>query len=172
MEESGVIIEINAMTKETQEQIEFDFDNSDTVCRVIIQSEMMKGLFHPRLIRDQKSRDSFAEILNDLDTSSDSLELSANPDEQVLKLSTSGVIGRLDIEIPKDSEMVHSFSSTKFTLAKYPMALIRHSLRPLSMSEKVSIRVNSQDILCLQYMIKIDDLKSFVEYKCIPEDDM
>jgi hypothetical protein len=38
------------------------------------------------------------------------------------------------------------------------------------MSEKVSIRIDHRDFLCLQYMIKFNEGTCFVEFYCAPEE--
>ena len=132
--------------------LDFDFSNSDMSSKVILNAEGLK------------------EVLNDLDTSAEHLEITVDPDEELIRLSTSGVSGRLDIEIPKVSDLVSHFSSSKVINAKYPMNLFKHSLKPLSISEKVSVRINKRDILCLQYMVRCEEHKSFLEFVCIPEE--
>jgi hypothetical protein len=106
MEESGVVVEINARTRweldrgnnsllPSQDNVcfrvatdllNFDFSNTEISCKVILQAEQLK------------------EVLSDLDLSSDFVDLLVTTPEEgkgVLRISTDGVSGRLDIEIPK-----------------------------------------------------------------------
>ncbi len=49
--------------------------------------------------------------------------------------------------------------------------MLKHALRPIGMSEKVSIRMDDRDFLCLQYKIQYHDVTCFVEFYCAPEED-
>jgi cell cycle checkpoint protein len=55
--------------------------------------------------------------------------------------------------------------------ARYRFSLLKHGLKPIAMSEKVSIRIDHRDFLCLQYMIKFNEGTCFVEFYCAPEEE-
>ena len=75
----------------------------------------------------------------------------------------------MQICIPSDSECVGHFDAQKLVSTKYKMHLFKSALKPLSIAEKVSIRIDKNDILCVQYMVKVEEQKSFLEYICLPE---
>ena len=114
--------------------------------------------------------DLLKEVLSDLDLTSESVNIIVDGEEKLLRLSTSGINGLLDIEIRKESDIVNTFTSKKSVNARYPMAMYKHALKPLSIAEKVSLRVNNQDLLCVQYMVKFEDQTSFLEFLCVPEE--
>ena len=47
-------------------------------------------------------------------------------------------------------------------------SFLKQALRPLAISDKVSLRVDSSDTLCLQYMVTVGEHKSFLEFYCRP----
>ena len=47
-------------------------------------------------------------------------------------------------------------------------SFLKQALRPLAISDKVSLRVDSSDTLCLQYMVTVGEQKSFLEFYCRP----
>ena len=51
--------------------------------------------------------------------------------------------------------------------AKYKLAL----LKPLGLSDKVSVRMDDRDFLCLQYMVRTDSGPAFLEFYCAPEEE-
>jgi hypothetical protein len=53
--------------------------------------------------------------------------------------------------------------------AKYKTSFLKFALKPLTISEKMSIRLDSEDTMCLQYIVSVGENKSFLEYYCLPE---
>ena len=47
-------------------------------------------------------------------------------------------------------------------------SFLKQALRPLAISDKVSLRVDSSETLCLQYMVSVGENKSFLEFYCRP----
>ncbi|RXG57220.1 Cell cycle checkpoint protein RAD1 [Armadillidium vulgare] len=77
-----------------------------------------------------------------------------------------------EVDIPKDSDVVESFSCTQTTRNRYKTTLMKPSIKPLAASLKVSIRTDNRGFLCLQFMIKTEDGHTcFVEYFCAPDED-
>ena len=59
---------------------------------------------------------------------------------------------------------------SQFVQHRYKSSLLKHALKPASLSEKISFRVDNTGLLCIQYMIKVDEHKSFLEFLCTPDD--
>lgn len=61
--------------------------------------------------------------------------------------------------------MVENFSCTQTMTQRYKLSLLRPSIKPLSASQKVSVRTDERGFLCLQFMIKTEDNHiCFVEF--------
>ena len=88
-----------------------------------------------------------------------------------LLVTTRGPAGDCEVTVPRASEMVEHFSSEATSLAKYKLAMIKHGIKPLGLSEKVSIRMDERDFLCLQYMVRTEEGPAFLEFYCAPEEE-
>lgn len=72
---------------------------------------------------------------------------------------------KLQTDIPRDSDMVENFTCTQTMIQRYKLSLLRPSIKPLSASQKVSVRTDERGFLCLQFMIKTEDNHiCFVEF--------
>lgn len=71
--------------------------------------------------------------------------------------------------IPSDSELVGHFEADQLVSTRYKMHLFKIALKPLPIAEKVSLRIDKNDLLCIQYMVKVEEQKCFLEYLCLPE---
>ena len=63
----------------------------------------------------------------------------------------------LQVEVAGDSDLVELFQCPRTSSSRYRLALMKLSLKPLSQSQKVSLRTDARGFLCLQYMIKTGD---------------
>lgn len=91
MEDSGVITDCKIRTLVNEPVLSFNFDTSLSINKVVFFS------------------DSFKEVLNDLDTNSESLEISITSDPSTFKLVTDGNGLISETIVPSDSEMVDAF---------------------------------------------------------------
>lgn len=108
-------------------------------------------------------------ILGDLDQSSEHIDVTVTSD--ALLLTTSGNNGDLEIRISCHSSLVTHFtlSSDDPVTARYRLSLFKQALKPLTLAEKVSLRVDDRGILCIQYMVRVEEQKTFLEFLCLPE---
>ena len=153
MEEDGVVSKADVPTKDVEETIYFDFSRPNVIAKIVMRSEHLKDIFA------------------DFDMTSEVLEISVDHEKKTLSFSTFGNAGDVSISLPETSEIVHIFESKGKTSAKYPMGLIKNALKAIHMSEKLSLRMDNQDILCMQYMVTFNEGSSFLEFYCAPEID-
>ena len=153
MEEDGLVSKAELPTQEIQETLYFDFSKPKISAKVVMLCENL--------------RDIFAEF----DMTSDTLEVAVDKDEKTLSFSTFGTAGEVTISLPDNSEMVHFFECAAKTKAKYPMNLIKNALKAVFMADKLSLRMDYQSILCLQYMMSFPEGLCFLEFYCAPEID-
>ena len=156
LEEQGVINDSQIKTREPEDPLDFNFANANIVSKIILNS------------------DAFKDVFSELDTSSDYIEFIVTPEPRSLTILTSGPAGEASIIVPESSDMVELFTYDSETQshAKYRLSLMRHGIKPLTLSEKVSVRMDDRDFLCLQYMVRTDQGPAFLEYYCAPEEDL
>ena len=154
LEDQGVINDSQIKTKEVEECLDFNFAKANVVSKLIINSDYLK------------------EVFSDLDTSSEHIQIQISPDVQTLEMVTSGPAGDSTITLPADSPMVEHFSSSRTSKAKFKLQLIKHGIKPISLSEKVSIRMDEREFLCFQFMVRTDNGPAFLEYYCSPEEEL
>ncbi|VDD75862.1 unnamed protein product [Mesocestoides corti] len=162
LEDSGVVAECNIKTMDALEVLDFDFPGSQLISKVIIKSDCMQEAF------------------SELDVTSDVLEVATVPPplpQPRLRLTTYGFTGTTHYDFPRDSDPVEVFecTTTEPYIARYRLALLRPATtRALSLSSRVSLRMNEKGFLSLQYMIHTgtnDPVASFVEFFCVPDVD-
>jgi len=153
LEEAGVVTDCRIKTREAEECLDFNFANATIVSKMIMTSEHLK------------------DVLGELDNSSELVELCVSPTEEALVVTTRGPAGESEAVVPRTSDMVEFFSSEATSKARYKLAMLRHGLKPLPLSEKVSIRMDERDFLCLQYMVGTEQGAAFLEFYCAPEEE-
>ena len=154
LEDQGVINDSRIRTKEAEECLDFNFASANVVSKFIMNSEYLK------------------EVFSDLDTSSEYIQFKITPESKALEMVTCGPAGDSTITLPSDSVMVEHFSCSRTSKAKYKLQLIKHGIKPIGLSEKVSIRLDEREFLCFQFMIRTDNGPAFLEYYCSPEEEL
>lgn len=153
LEDRGVISDSQINTREAEECLDFNFANANVVSKIIMSSQLLKDIF------------------SELDSSSEYIQFIISPDEPNFCIKTSGPAGNIKISVPKTSEMVEHFSSATTSTARYRLAMLKHGIKPLGLSDKVSVRMDDREFLCLQFMVRTDSGPAFIEYYCAPEED-
>lgn len=154
LEEDGVLTDCSIRTMEPDEVLDFDFCSTNVVNKIIMKSECLREAF------------------NELDMTSNVLEFLLSPDPPHFRLSTFGNAGRAHSDFPKDSDMIESFHCTSTQVNRYKISLLKPSVKALSISSRVSIRMDNRGFLSLQYMIKNEDGQvCFVEFYCVPDEE-
>ena len=110
---------------------------------------------------------TFTSLFSDL--TGDFLEISVNSDRDTFAFNTYGSHGDTSVEVPGESDMVHSFQWKRTAKAIFPMHMIKYALKSLHMASKVSLRMDNQEILCLQYLIMVGSGQCFLEYFFTPQ---
>ncbi|EGF81803.1 hypothetical protein BATDEDRAFT_87254 [Batrachochytrium dendrobatidis JAM81] len=123
------------------------FGDRQIVGKIIMKSDWLKTAF------------------GELDSTSSDLTLSISPQHPFLRISASGLAGESELDYPRDTEVLESFSCTMPTSNKYKFTMLHPCMKALGMSTKTSIRVNEIGILSLQFMIQLTTSQiSFVDY--------
>jgi len=155
LEDDGVLTDCSLKTLEPDEVLDFDFCSANVVNKIIMKSECLK------------------EVFNELDSTSEILQILMSPEQPFLQFSTFGNAGSTHSSFPKDSDMVESFECSQTQTNRYKINLLKPSVKALSLSTRISIRTDSRGFLSLQYMIKTEDGQiCFVEYYCAPDEEV
>jgi len=153
LEDQGVVTDCQIKTKEAEECLDFNFTNSKIISKIIINSEHLKDVF------------------SELDTSSEYIEFLISPKDPKFQMRTTGPAGDCLVSVPSSSAMIELFKCDSTSSARYRLAMLKYGIKPLGLSEKVSVRMDDRDFLCLQYMVRTDDGPAFLEFYCAPEED-
>ena len=105
MEEDGVITNCTIKTLTAEEILDFNFDHSNVLNKVILRSESLK------------------EVMNDLDMSSDIVEIFLSPDAPYFRFVTVGDAGETQADIPKDCDIIDSFQCSSPIRSRYMVQL-------------------------------------------------
>jgi hypothetical protein len=156
LEEDGIISGATIPTMDGTDTLSFDdvHHNTNTVARVIMLTEYLKEVLD----------------FHELDSKSDFVEFIICPTENTFSMSTYETAVNFSVEIPFDSEIVSHHEVKEYICVRYQLNLLRHAFKPISMSEKVSFRIDDRMLLSIQYMIQLsDDTKSYMEFYCAPD---
>ncbi|EDO32797.1 predicted protein [Nematostella vectensis] len=155
LEEGGVLTDCSIQTQEPDETLDFDFSSSNVLNKIIMKSECLREAF------------------NELDMTSEVLQILMSPDSPYFRLSTFGHAGSTHSDFPKESDMVESFECEQTQTNRYKINLLKPSTKALQLSAKISIRMDERGFLSLQYMIINEEAQiCFVEYLCAPDEEV
>ena len=155
LEESGVVTDCTIKTQDSDEILDFEFSAANVVNKIIMKAECLKEAF------------------NELDVTSEVLEITLSPDEPYFRLSTYGTLGQTFHDIPQESDMVEFFECKETTVNRYRLQLLKPSEKAVNLASKVCIRIDHRGFLSLQYMIKNETGQTcFVEYYCCPDEEI
>lgn len=142
LEEDGIISGATIPTMDGADTLSFDdaHHNTNVVARIIMFTEHLK------------------DMLQELDSKCDYVEFVMCPVTNVFSMSTFETSVNFCVEIPFDSEIVCHSEVNEYICVRYQLNLLRHALKPISMAEKVSIRIDARKLLSIQYMIQLNHI--------------
>ncbi|XP_020722512.1 cell cycle checkpoint protein RAD1-like isoform X1 [Bombus affinis] len=147
IEEDGIITDCSLKTQEPDELLDFHLEPENVLNKVVLQTELLK------------------DILSELDSTSDLIELFLSPAPPFFRISTTGLAGICHIELPHDGELVDNFQCTSTAMSSYKLSHIKPAMKALSCANKVSLRTDTCGLLCFQYMVKTDEGHTcYIEY--------
>lgn len=133
LEENGVITECSIKTLEAAVLPEINIRDAEIPSNIIMKSDWL------------------AEVFSDLDTSSDALDLTISPVKPYFRITTRGQGGTTQIDCPKDSDVVESFTCGQTMQQSYKLKLLKPSEKALALSTKTS--VGSSLVRCKGYVV-------------------
>jgi len=151
LEENKMVTKCKINTMTPQIIHDLDFKGSSLAHKIIMQSEWLKEAFE------------------DLDPSMEVVSILVSPVAPYLRLSTNSVESSVDMEYPKNTDVIEIFQCEQTQLNAYRLKNLLHMLKALSLSKKTSLRTNERGMLSVQFLIHISDEKRvFVEFFCLP----
>lgn len=137
LEDEGVITDCSINTSEPEDPLNIDIRSTEIPSNIIMKSQWL------------------AEVFNDLDMTSDSVEIMISPDNPYFRISTRGNAGSSQVDCPKDSDLIEAFTCSEILIHQYNLKLIKPSEKALALSEKISIRMNAWGVLAFQYLVQV-----------------
>jgi len=149
LDDHDVTMQCQVMTQDPEDCADFNFARSRVLAKIIIISEQFK------------------DVMSALQGLGDDVMIKVT--DQTISFSVSSIFGDMNNEISKNSPMVESFSCNAPTSANYSLSMLRQGLKPINFSSKLSIRIDSRDLLCIQHMVEEDEVgHAFTEVYCVP----
>jgi cell cycle checkpoint protein len=160
LEESGIVTtcEINSLFTDDFEELDHQnlfvaFRDSAAQCQFILKSDPL--------------RESIQE-LNDSWTSSVRFQVSIDP--AAVKWYSGGEVGSIQISVPRSSEIFVSFECEAPIQFIYPLRSMVFSMKALSISKEVYIRVNASGMMSVQHLVEASDGKvTFMDFLIVAE---
>ncbi|XP_076815612.1 cell cycle checkpoint protein RAD1-like [Clavelina lepadiformis] len=155
LEEDGAVTGCSIKTQEPDQTLDFEFSAANVINKVIMKAECLKEAF------------------NELDVTSEVLQITMSPDHPFFRLSTFGTLGQSHHDIPNTSDMVEFFECNQTQSNRYRLSLLKPSVKAVNLATKVCVRMDHRGFLSLQYMIKNENGQiCFVEYYCCPDEEL
>ncbi|CAG9859851.1 unnamed protein product [Phyllotreta striolata] len=104
------------------------------------------------------------ELLSRLNNSADELKVTLSPDQPYFTLTATGISGKSEVSISKNSQEVTVYQCQTTTSAVYCFNNIKHVLKVMAYADKVSISTGESGLLRLQLVMNSEDRQMFVEY--------
>ncbi|XP_014262352.1 cell cycle checkpoint protein RAD1-like [Cimex lectularius] len=149
--EDDILTDCSIKTMETVENVHFSMPVEDVVNKMIVDG--------PR----------FKEVLSDLDPDSEYVEMLVSPDPPYFVVTTLSISGKCQVVLPKDADMIEEFSPAVTSVTRYKYSQIKPTMKTLQIASKVSVQLNGQGLLCLQFMVKNEQNQlAYIEFFCTP----
>ena len=152
LEETGVVTTCELVTYEPEMYAEIPLEKSTLTQRIIMRANWL--------------HDAITELSS---TSPNRLTLVASPKAPYFTLHSNGPLGSATVEFSKDPQLLETFEVPSRTVNTYKYALIKGASRAMAMATKVSIRVDEQGVLSLQFLIEVEvGEKSYIDFRFVP----
>ncbi|KAG8751650.1 ssDNA endodeoxyribonuclease [Serendipita sp. 396] len=147
------------------------FDDEEKIVKIIMRSSWL--------------RDTLAEI----DTSCDYVTIICNPPQKVachgkgpssrpndsfFRIDAKTSKGGVEIDFPNDREVLEHFECGQSLKFHYSFDFVHKMIRALAVSVKVSIRIDSEGTMSLQFLMPSGTSKertTWMEYRCLPREE-
>lgn len=136
-------------TQDAENIISFEIKEDDIISKVIIHS------------------DYFKEILTDLIWNSEDLEISVDPEFGLVFTTIRQAVTSIK-KIRKSSDKLLNVEFKELHTHAYKSKFIKLCLKVLAHAERTCIRIDSNGLLNIEYMVNLLGKKGFVQTYCLP----
>ncbi|CAE6427393.1 unnamed protein product [Rhizoctonia solani] len=148
---SGPKTTCEVTTLEPEPNLELPFDDDEKVVKLIMKSVWLR------------------EALSEIDQSCDTLSIICNPPgggkrQPPLRIHAVGAFGSTEMDYPNDREVLEVFECVERVSFNYRFRHIARALRPLQSSLKISLRIDGDGLLSLQFMMPASQ-GALIEFK-------
>lgn len=163
MSEFGVTTTCDLTTYEADSAEDIPFDRDALALKTIMRSAYL------------------LDAMNELGSMSpDSLTITANPTSRSanLSLSASGALGSAHVEFKaetsSDAPILETFQCTDKASASFKFALVKSAQRAMASAAKVSLRLDEEGVLSLQFLVEVEagsggsEGVAFVDFRVVP----
>ena len=152
LEESGITTTCELTAYEPDLLPDIPFDKTAIIQKIIIRSDLL------------------LDAINELaSTSPERITMTASGSGRHFSLSSDGPHGSASVEFSPDPQVLETFEVVQRVTNTYKYSLIKATNRAMAMASKVSIRVDYQGVLSLQFLIELDTgIKNFIDFRFIP----
>ncbi|GMT19029.1 hypothetical protein PFISCL1PPCAC_10326, partial [Pristionchus fissidentatus] len=153
VEHDDTVVDTMINTLSTTPNLAFDFLKDELKARVIMKASVLKDAF------------------KELDTSSPGVLFIIGPTS--FSVQTQGDLGKVTTTIPKHSEFLEAIECDRVTRTMYRLSLMKRMEKALSISSKVSLRIDRMGIMTMQFMMEkcADNYQIFLEFFIAPDAD-
>ena len=152
IDEGGITTTCELTIYEPEPLADIPFDKQALVQKVIMRSNLL--------------HDAVTELSA---TSPTKVSMIASQNARYFALSSTGPHGSATVEFSTDPQLLETFEVSHRVVNTYKYSLLKAASRAMAMASKVSIRVDQQGVLSLQFLIELDTgAKSFVDFRFVP----
>lgn len=155
LEEGNVTTTCSLTTYEPESFEDIHFDRDSLTLKIIMRSSLLY--------------DAIQELSS---TNPERLTLVCAPTgSAAISLSATGTLGSAAVDFSNEPQLLETFQCHERDMNVYKFSMIRAAVRAMSIASKVSIRVDNQGVLSLQFMIELVELEgkvSFVDFRFVP----
>jgi len=105
-------------------------------------------------------------------TGPDRLTLICSPSHAAaFRLSASGDLGSASIDFTNEPQLLETFQCHRRDVNVYKFSMFKSASKAMAMASKVSIRIDDQGVLSLQFMVELAELEgkvSFIDFRFVP----
>lgn len=152
LEEASITTTCELTIYEPDPVADIPFDKSRLVQKIIMRSSWL--------------HDAITELSA---TSPSKVTMIASSSSHYFALSSDGPHGSATVEFSTDPQLLETFEVSQRVVNTYKYSLVKTTSRAMALASKVSIRVDEQGVLSLQFLIELETgIKSFVDFRFVP----
>ncbi|KAI4155153.1 MAG: hypothetical protein LQ340_001189 [Diploschistes diacapsis] len=152
LEEAGITTTCELTIYEPEPLADIPFDKQALVQKIIMRSNLL--------------HDAVTELSA---TSPTRVTMIASQASRYFALSSTGPHGSATVEFSTDPQLLETFDVSGKLVNTYKYSMLKAASRAMAMASKVSIRVDRQGVLSLQFLIELNTgVKSFVDFRYVP----